>query len=76
MCCLSQVSFYVTAMCCLCQVSFYVTAVCCLCRVSFYVTAVCCLCQVSEQQLELVRSEVLQRVVDGMKDEGTPYVGE
>ena len=31
--------------------------------------------QVSQELLQQIRETVLQRTVDGMKEEGTPYVG-
>ena len=32
--------------------------------------------QVSQELLQDIREAVLQKTVDGMKEEGTPYVGE
>lgn len=34
-----------------------------------------CVCQVSQGLLQQIRETVLQKTVDGMKEEGTPYVG-
>lgn len=32
--------------------------------------------QVSQELLQQIKETVLQKTVDGMKEEGTPYVGE
>lgn len=35
-----------------------------------------CPVQVSQELLQQIRESVLQKTVDGMREEGTPYVGE
>ncbi len=44
--------------------------------VSLCVCVVCVCVKVSEEVLQEIKRAVLQKTVDGMREEGTPYVGE